>query len=251
MAGDRLTAAGVALGGRCPTIIARYRATSSGCDCANAGVNQRPTTASATTSGEPAARTAAARSRHADARRQVRRGAEQDQPVDPLGRVDGQPLADHAADRQPAVGRRAVSSRRSSMASTSVPRSSIAYGPVGTGEPPWPRWSKRITRCAAESAGTCGSHMASVVPSEPPSSRTGASVGPAGRAVEVAPGSRPMGRQRAVDQLGPAPSSTGWLPGRAPPAEVRAHPLRVARCRFSSSSRDQAVAEPIRPSSSV
>ena len=45
-----------------PEIIARYRATTSGCDAANAGVNQRPTTASATTSGVPASRTAAARS---------------------------------------------------------------------------------------------------------------------------------------------------------------------------------------------
>ena len=105
MAAIASAAARVALGRRSAAIMARYRATTSGCD---GGEGRREPPCRAPRRRRPrarrAARTAAARSCQPRRRRQVRRGAEQDQPVDPLGRVDGQPLADHAADRQPAVG---------------------------------------------------------------------------------------------------------------------------------------------------
>ena len=66
------------------------------------------------------------------------RRAEQRQPVDPLGRVRGQPHADHAAEGQPGVRGPGAARGRPAGRSTSPPSWSIVYGPAGTRESPWP-----------------------------------------------------------------------------------------------------------------
>src|SRR5215470_15965460 len=54
----------------------------------------------------------------------------------------------------------------------------MAYEPGGAGDPPWPRCSYRSSRNRRPSASSCGSHSSMVVPSELPSTRTGAPGGP-------------------------------------------------------------------------
>ena len=58
-----------------------------------------------------------------------------------LGVAHRQPLPDHAAHRQADRTRPARGPIRGSARAASSTRSSIVYGPGGTAEPPWPRWS--------------------------------------------------------------------------------------------------------------
>ncbi len=53
------------------------------------------------------------------------------------GACSRQPHADHAAERDPAVGR-PLDASVSSSASTPAPRPATVYGPAGAAEPPWP-----------------------------------------------------------------------------------------------------------------
>ena len=137
--GDRLAAAGVALGGRARQ-HRRAASTTAGRRSANAG-------------REPARERR--RRRRLDARPRARwrarscpaRGAEpggraaEHQPVDAVGGVPRQP---HRRPCRRARRRRTRPARRraqSSSATTSPPRSASGTGRRGTGEPPWPRWS--------------------------------------------------------------------------------------------------------------
>ena len=54
-------------------------------------------------------------------------------------------------------------------------------GKSGTGELPWPGWSKRMRRARSANAASCGSHMFVVLPSEPNNASAGASSGPSSR----------------------------------------------------------------------
>ena len=176
--------------------------------------------------------------------RKVRGGADQDQPLDPLGRVDRQPLADHAADRQSAVRTRARFPAGPAARARRAPGRPISYGPSGTGERPWPRWSKRTIRTESASSSTCGSHISSVVPSEPPSSSDGAvrravdpvcqvhhaaqfSPSPASRLVSA----RCAASARSISSSAPSRCSLGRgrlaHPGGGQPLEVLGHPLRI------------------------
>src|SRR4051812_48072514 len=71
-----------------------------------------------------------------------------------------------------------ASSSSSSRPITCEPSRAMSYGPGGASDSPWPRWSKRSTRKSPASPSSWGCHMARVVPSEPPSTTTGASGGP-------------------------------------------------------------------------
>ena len=80
--------------------IASWAALTSGWAARNSEVNQRSTTALAI-AALPPARTVAARSVQAEAGRPLGAGAEQGEPVDPLGVAGPDPHRRHAAERQP------------------------------------------------------------------------------------------------------------------------------------------------------
>src|SRR6266704_1958083 len=95
---------------------------------------------------------------------------------------------------------------RSSNARTAVPSSATVYGRSGAGEPPCPGSSYRSSRNRADSAGSCRSHTAQDVPSEFPSTRTGASAGPS--------------REEA--------SGSGPVPDGGPGSDIEEHGLAIA-----------------------
>ena len=80
--------------------IASWAALTSGWATRNSEVNQRSTTALAI-AALPPARTVAARSVQAEAGRPLGAGAEQGEPVDPLGVAGRDPHRRHGAERQP------------------------------------------------------------------------------------------------------------------------------------------------------
>ena len=199
----------------------------------------------------------ARRARPSSTRRQERGRADQDQLLDPLRRVDREPLADHAADRQPAVGgalelepvhqREHVAGRgRRSNTDRRAPASRRGRG-GRSGSSGSPAASGQLR---APTSRAC-------VPSEPPSSSAGASGGAVALEVKLdgassacyapAPGRSALAHASSCSSV--EPRSLGGPGGRQQRRGSRAS-ARDRSIRFSSSSRDQAAADPTSPSSS-
>ena len=167
-----------------------------------------------------------------------------DQPVDPLGRVGGEPHADHAAERHADVGD-ALEAEASSSASTSPPRSAISYGPGGSGERAVAAVVEAHARGSAARAPRARASHISQRRAERGAEHaaTGAPVGPLSSWWSASCSSR-ADRQRAVDQRARRRS-------RSP-----SRPAACSRIRSASTSRPpsrsaaQAAAEPTSVSSS-
>ena len=115
--------------------------------------------------------------------RQVRGRADQAKRRDATGCAARQPHADHPAERDTAVtgslDAQGIQQREDAGAQVAA----IEYGPGHAAAPPCPGSSKRRhSRKSRRRSGNCRSHTAVLVPSELPSTSTGASCGPSNSA---------------------------------------------------------------------